>query len=99
MKLKDIYTNKWVRFSFWSILYVVWVIWLGNYWWLLGIPVIFDMTVTGKVNWTFWKPRKKEKRNVFTEWIDAIVFAVIVVTFINMFFIQAFKIQIGRAHV
>ena len=92
MKLKDIYTNKWVRFSFWSILYVVWVIWLGNYWWLLGIPVIFDMTVTGKVNWTFWKPRKKEKRNVFTEWIDAIVFAVIVVTFINMFFIQAFKI-------
>lgn len=92
MKLKDIYYNKWVRFFFWTLLYIAWVIWLGNYWWLFGIPVIFDMTVTKKVNWTFWKPRKAEKRNTFTEWVDAIVFAVIVVTFINMFFIQAFKI-------
>lgn len=92
MKLKDIYYNKWVRFSFWALLYIIWVVWLGNYWWLFGIPVIFDMTVTKKVNWTFWKPRNEEKRNTFTEWVDAIVFAVIVVTFINMFFIQAFKI-------
>ncbi len=92
MKLKDIYSNKWVRFGFWTLLYVLWVIWLGNYWWLFGTGVIFDMTVTGKVNWTFWVPRDKAKRNALTEWVDAIIFAVIVVTFLTMFFFQAFKI-------
>lgn len=92
MKLKDIYSNRWVRFGFWTLLYVLWVIWLGNYWWLFGIGVIFDMTVTGKVNWTFWVPRDKAKRNALTEWVDAIIFAVIVVTFLTMFFFQAFKI-------
>lgn len=92
MKLKDIYLNKWTRFAFWACLYLAWVIWLGNWWWLFGLIVVFDLNVTKKVNWTFWKPRRKEKRNALTEWIDAIVFAVIVVTFLNIFFLQAFKI-------
>lgn len=92
MKLKDIYQNKWVRFAFWALLYTLWVIWLENLWWLPGLVVVFDMTVTKKVNWTFWKPRDKAKRNTFTEWVDAIIFAVIVVTFINIFFFQAFNI-------
>jgi len=92
MKLKEIYSNKWVRLAFWALLYIAWVIWLGNYWWLFGLIVVFDLTVTKKVNWTFWKPRDKAKRNTLTEWIDAIIFAVIVVTFLNIFFIQAFKI-------
>ena len=92
MKLKDIYSDRWVKFGFWALLYVAWVIWLGNFWWLFGLVVVFDMTVTRKVNWTFWKPRDKAKRNTFTEWVDAIIFAVIVVTFLNIFFFQAFKI-------
>ncbi|MCQ2185856.1 MAG: signal peptidase I [Bacteroidales bacterium] len=74
------------------MLYVIWVIWLGNYWWILGLGVVFDLNVTKKVNWTFWNPRDKAKRNAFTEWVDAIIFALIVVTFINTFFFQAFKI-------
>ena len=92
MNLKELYRNPWARFIFWALLYTVWVIWLGNRWWITGLVVIFDMTVTKKVNWTFWKPRDKAKRNAFTEWVDAIIFAVIVVTFINIFFFQAFKI-------
>lgn len=92
MNLKELYHNRWARFIFWALLYVLWVIWLGNYWWLIGLGVIFDLTVTKKVNWTFWKPRDSAKRNSLTEWVDAIVFAVIVVTFINTFFFQAFKI-------
>lgn len=92
MNLKELYHNKWVNFGFWAVLYTLWVIWLGNYWWLFGLIVIFDMTVTKKVNWTFWKPRDVSKRNSFTEWVDAIIFAVIVVTFLNTFFIQSFKI-------
>lgn len=94
MSLRETYHNKWVRMGFWSVLYVLWVIWLGNYWWLFGLAVIFDHHITHKVKWMFWKKEYKEgeKRNVWLDWLDAIIFAVIVVTFINIFFFQAFKI-------
>ena len=94
MGWKDFVHNRWVRFGFWSVLYLLWVIWLGNYWWLIGLAVIFDLLVTKKVKWLFWKKEYKEgeKHNVWLDWLDAIIFAVVVVTFINIFFFQAFKI-------
>ena len=94
MSWKDIIQNKWVKLSFWALLYTAWVIWLGNYWWLLGLGVLFDLFITKKVKWLFWKKEYApgEKHNVWLDWLDAIIFAVVVVTFINMFFFQAFKI-------
>ena len=94
MSLKELYHNKWARFGFWAVLYVLWVIWLGNYWWLFGLIPIFDGHITRKVKWLFWKKDYKEgeERNALLEWLDAIIFAVVVVTFINTFFFQAFKI-------
>ena len=93
MSLKEIIRNRWVKLGFWSLLYIAWVIWLGNYWWLLGLIVIFDLFITKKVKWFFWKKDYKEgeKHNVWLDWLDAIIFAVVVVTFINIFFFQAFK--------
>ena len=94
MSLRELYHNKWARFGFWAVLYILWVIWLGNYWWLFGLVPVFDHNVTRKVKWLFWKKEYKEgeKRNALLDWLDAIIFAVVVVTFINTFFFQAFKI-------
>ena len=94
MSLKELYHNKWARMCFWAVLYILWVIWLGNYWWLFGLIPIFDGHITKKVKWLFWKKEYKEgeKRNALLDWVDAIIFAVVVVTFINTFFFQAFKI-------
>ena len=94
MRLKEITGNKWVRFSFWALLYTLWVIWFGNWWWILGLIIIFDYHITKKVKWLFWKKEYKEgeKRNAALDWLDAIIFAVVVVTFINIFFFRAFKI-------
>ena len=94
MSLKELYHNKWARFGFWAVLYILWVIWLGNYWWLFGLVPIFDGHITNKVKWLFWKKEYKdgEKRNALLDWLDAVIFAVVVVTFINTFFFQAFKI-------
>ncbi|MBR0531700.1 MAG: signal peptidase I [Bacteroidales bacterium] len=80
--------------GFWAILYTLWVAWLGNWWWILGLIIIFDIHITKKVKWLFWKKDYKEgeKRNVWLDWLDAIIFATVVVTFINIFFFQAFKI-------
>ena len=94
MSLKELYHNKWARFGFWAVLYILWVIWLGNYWWLFGLIPIFDYNITEKVKWLFWQKEYKEgeNRNALLDWLDAIIFAVVVVTFINTFFFQAFKI-------
>lgn len=94
MSLKEFFHNRWVKFGFWALLYLLWVVWLGNWWWILGLAVLFDLIVTKKVKWLFWKKEYKEgeKHNAALDWLDAIIFAVIVVTFINIFFFQAFKI-------
>ena len=93
-EFREICRNKWVKLGFWSVLYLLWVIWLENFWFILGLGVIYDIHITKKVKWAFWKKtyKKGEKKNPVLDWIDAIIFAVIVVTFINTFFIQAFKI-------
>lgn len=91
---KDILSNKWFKFAVVGILYTLWVIWLGNYWWLIGLAVIFDIYVTGKVHWAFWKKKDPPggKQTKLVEWIDAIIFAVIAASFIRMFFIEAYTI-------
>lgn len=92
--MKEILHNRWFKFGFWAVLYTAWVIWLGNFWWLFGLIVVFDLYITKKVKWAFWRKTYKEgeKPNVLLEWLDAVIYAVIVVTFINMFFIQSFVI-------
>lgn len=91
---KELYHNRWTKFIFWAVLYTLWVVWLGNYWWLSGLVIIFDLFITKKIKWLFWKKEYKEgeKHNSLLEWLDAIIFATVVVTFINIFFFQAFKI-------
>lgn len=93
-RLKAFVLNRWTRFIFWALLYLFWVIWLGNYWWLIGLGVIFDIFITKKVHWNFWKKRYKpgEKHSAWNDWLDTIIFVVIVVPLINIFFFQAFKI-------
>ncbi len=90
----NIIKNKYFKFSIAATAYLLWVIWVGNYWLLLGLPVIFDIYVTKKVNWAFWKKRSG-KNSAVVEWIDALIFAVIAVSFINIFFFQNFKIPTG----
>lgn len=94
MKIVNITGNKWFKFSVWATLYLLWVIWFGNYWFLLGLGIVFDLYITKKVKWAFWKKRYKdgEKRNFWLDWLDAIVFALIASTFIKAFFFEAYMI-------
>lgn len=83
-----------ISFLIAAILYLLWVIWLRNYWFLFGLIVIFDLYITKKVNWSFWKKRGV-KNSTVVEWIDALIFAVIAVTLINIFLFQNYKIPTG----
>lgn len=89
--MSKILKNRYFKFGVTSILYILFVIWLRNYWFLLGLPVIYDMYISKKVNWTFWKKRDG-KNNAVVEWLDALIFAVVAVTLINIYLFQNYKI-------
>ena len=91
MNISKLLKHKYFKFGVAVFLYILFVIWLKNYWFLLGIPVLFDIYVSKKVNWSFWKSRKK-KNNVLVEWLDALIFAVVAVSLINIFLFQNYKI-------
>ncbi|MBR4785878.1 MAG: signal peptidase I [Fibrobacter sp.] len=93
MTVKGIDKKSWVRFAIWAALYVAWIAWHGNWWWLLGLPVVFEFTASRRLKAWFEKIAQKSRGLKTTlGWVDALLFAVIVVTFINVFFFQAFKI-------
>jgi signal peptidase I len=89
--MNEIFSSKYFRFGIAAFIYILIVIWIGNFWLVLGLGVIFDMYVTEKVNWTFWKKRHG-RNNAFIEWLDALIFAVIAVTLINIFLFQNYRI-------
>lgn len=89
--MTDWFTGRNIRFAIAAFLYILIVIWIGNYWLLLGLAIIFDVYITKKVNWTFWKKRHG-KNSTFVEWLDALIFAVIVVSLINIFLFQNYRI-------
>jgi signal peptidase I len=86
--------SKWFKFGLVGGIYLLWVIWLNNYWWLIGLGVIYDIYITGKVHWSFWKKKNPPdgKQTKVIEWVDAIIFAVIAATFIRLFFFEAYTI-------
>jgi len=92
--MRNILSNKWFKFITVGILYILWVLWLENYWWFFGLAVIYDIYISKKVHWAFWKKKNPPggKQTKLVEWVDAIIFAVIAATFIRMFFIEAYTI-------
>ena len=82
-----------IRFAIAAVTFLLMVIWIGNYWFLLGLPVIFDIYITKKVPWDFWKRTKDGKKPAaWIEWLDAIIFALVAVYIINIFLFQNYKI-------
>ena len=92
--MENIFQRKYLKFFIVAVLYILVVIRLGNWLFLIGLGVIYDLYVSRKVNWTFWK-RRDMKNSSFIEWLDALIFAVIAVTLINIFLFQNYKIPTG----
>ena len=92
--MNNLLNSKWFKFGLVGGIYLLWVIWLNNYLWLIGLGVIYDIYITEKVHWSFWKKKNPVdgKQTKVVEWVDAIIFAVIAATIIKMFFIEAYTI-------
>ncbi len=84
--------TRWVRFALVMLLYVLWVAWMGNWWLLLGGILLFDIYITGYIPFTWWKKSKNKTVKGIMSWVDAIVYALVLVYFVFAFLGQNYQI-------
>ena len=83
--------KQWIKFLLVLIPYLLFLYWVKSWWGLLVVPFIYDVYFTKKINWQWWKDREGPIRFIMS-WVDAIVFALVAVYFINLFFFQNYVI-------
>ena len=84
--------KQWIKFFVVLVLYLIFLLWLKSWLGLVVIPFIFDVYITKKIPWTWWKNSKNSMVRSVMSWVDAIVFAGVAVYFVNLFFFQNYVI-------
>ncbi|GAB1417081.1 signal peptidase I [Paludibacter sp.] len=84
--------KQWIKAAIWCIVYILFIVWVGNPWWLFLLPIVFDAFVTKFIPWTWWKKSKNKTFLAIMGWVDAIVFALVAVYFINTYLFQNYQI-------
>ena len=82
---------QWTKFAIVLVLYLAFLIWLKSWLGLIVVPFIFDVYITKKIRWQWWKDSEGPVRFIMS-WVDALVFALVAVYFINLFFFQNYVI-------
>ena len=83
--------KQWTKFIIVLVLYLLFLYWVKSWWGLLVVPFIFDVYITKKIKWQWWKEAERPVKFVMS-WVDALVFALVAVYFINQFFFQNYVI-------
>ena len=82
---------QWTKFIVVLVLYLLFLYWVKSWWGLFVIPFIYDIYITKKIRWKWWKDAEGPVKFVMS-WVDALVFALVAVYFINLFFFQNYVI-------
>ena len=82
---------QWAKFIVVLLLYLLFLLWVKSWLGLIVVPFIFDAYITKKIKWQWWKETENPTRTIMS-WVDAIVFALVAVYFINLFFFQNYVI-------
>lgn len=91
-RVKEIKKTRWWRFGIVAALFFAWVVWLGTWWVGLFIILLFDIYITGYIPFTWWKKSKSNAVRTIMSWVDAIVYALILVYFVFNFVGQNYQI-------
>ncbi len=82
---------QWTKFAIVTVLYLLFLYWVKSIWGLIVVPFIFDVYITKKIKWQWWRETENPTRFIMS-WVDALVFALVAVYFINLFFFQNYVI-------
>ena len=92
MEKKNLNMKKqWAKCVTVLVLYLLFLLWVKSWLGLIVVPFIFDVYITKKIKWQWWKNSEPPVRFIMS-WVDAIVFALVAVYFINLFFFQNYVI-------
>ena len=91
-RLREVKPTRWIRFIFVALLFTAWVAWLGSWWVLVFLLLLFDIYITGYIPLTWWKNSKNPAVRTVMSWVDAIVYALILVYFVFTFVGQNYAI-------
>lgn len=83
---------QWTKFIVVLALYIAFLIWLKSWLGIIVIPFIFDIYITKKIKWQWWKEAENPVLRFVMSWVDALIFALVAVYFINLFFFQNYVI-------
>lgn len=83
---------QWIKCAIAILLYLVFLLWVRSWWGLIVVPFIFDIYITKKIPWSFWKKSKNPAVRSVMSWVDAIVFALVAVYFVNIYIFQNYQI-------
>lgn len=84
--------KQWINFGIVTVLYLLFLVWVSSWWGLIVVPLIFDAYISKIIPWNFWKTSKNSAVRTVMSWVDAIVFALVAVYFVNTFFFQNYQI-------
>ena len=82
---------QWTKFIVVLALYLLFLYWVKSWLGLIVVPFIYDVYITKKIKWQWWKDREGPVKWVMS-WVDALIFALVAVYFINLFFFQNYVI-------
>ncbi len=91
-RLGRVKTTRWWRFGIVALIYVLWTIWMGNPLLLLGLLLLGDIYLTQFLPWGAWKGLENKTLKTLMSWIDAIVYALVLVYFLFLFVGQNYQI-------
>ena len=87
---------QWIKFGIITLLYLIFLVWVKSWWGLVIVPFIFDIYISKKIPWGFWKKSKNPAVRGIMSWVDAIVFALVAVYFVNIYIFQNYQIPSSR---
>ena len=90
--MKNVSRIQWIKFGVVVGLYLCFLLWLKSWLGLIVLPFIYDAYISKKIPWTWWKNSKNPMVVTVMGWIDAIVFALVAVYFVNIYFFQNYVI-------
>lgn len=84
--------TRWVRFGLVSLIFLLWVAWLGSWWVAVFLLLLFDIYITGYIPLSWWKDSKNTVVKGVMSWVDAILYALVLVYFVFTFVGQNYQI-------
>lgn len=91
-RLERVKTSRWIRFAIVAAIFIAWVAWLGSWWVLIFLFLLADIYLTQFIPWAWWKKSKNAATRTVMGWVDAILYALILVYFIFAFIGQNYQI-------